>query len=106
MDDEQRAPTPQRFWRTLTQALLLVVAVAVLVWLLLPSVRSGPSWRRETCTNNMKQLVLALHNYAQRIHTNHAGTEMVSFADGFVRCLPDSISPATLSTDDRRRRDN
>jgi hypothetical protein len=66
MDDDQQAPTPQRFWPTLTHVLLLVAAVAVMVWLLLPRVGGGPSWRRETCTNNMRQLVLALHHYAQK----------------------------------------
>jgi len=59
---------PAKRWLSWREAVVLLGVGAVLVLLLLPAVRSAPNGgaRRTRCSNNLKQIALALHNY------NHA----------------------------------
>jgi prepilin-type N-terminal cleavage/methylation domain-containing protein/prepilin-type processing-associated H-X9-DG protein len=86
-----RAKTRRAF--TLIELLVVIAIIAVLIALLLPAVQAArEAARRAQCTNNLKQIALATHNYESTQTAFPMGNIYILFNDPYGTYPPGSCS--------------
>ncbi len=76
MQEKARKQTRQRRGFTLVELLVVIAIIGILIMLLLPAIQAArESARRLSCSHNLSQLIIAVHNYEMAWDAYPAGTQ-------------------------------